>query len=151
MHRKATLAALTAALALATAACGGSDAGPEEPAADPTMRPQQERTALPTPSPRPFPTAADGEDYGACFDGECEVLVTVGIEIEFDGDFRVPPTTVEQISDAVTVVARDSSGYLSFNLGVGGRGNFQNSLNVEVIAVQGEQAVLRFWPGEAGR
>jgi hypothetical protein len=151
MHRNAMLATSAAALSLALTACGGSEPEPATSEPEPTVRAMQDRTDEPTAAPVPFPEAADGEDYDACFDGECEVHVTVGSEIEFDGDFRVPTTTVEAIGDSVTVVARDSSGYLSFELGKGGTGNFQNTLNVQVVAIREEEAVLKFWPGEYQR
>ena len=151
MHRNATLAALAAVLSLALTACGGSEPEPATPEPEPTARAMRDRSDEPSATPVPFPEAADGEDYGACFDGECEVHVTVGSEIEFDGEFRVPTTTVEAIGDSVKVVARDSGGYLSFELGKGGTGNFQNTLNVQVVAIREEEAVLKFWPGEYQR
>lgn len=147
MHRNVITAALAAALALA--ACGGGEdetaTAPPGPAttarADPTMSP-------PSPVPKPEPTAADGEDYDACLDGECEVLVTSGVELEFDDEFRMGTTTVEFGDDFVRLTSRDGGGYLMFELGEGSQGNFQNTLNVRVLDLESDVAVLEFWPGE---
>ena len=68
----------------------------------PTRAPSQSPT--PTESPRP---AADGTDYEACFDGECEVLVTEeSVEIAMDPE--LPP----EIS---SVLIQNRSGDVSVN------------------------------------
>lgn len=149
MHRNATLAALTAALSLALTACGGTE--PESaatPEAAPTGRASLERTAPPTPIALPFPEAADGEDYGACYDGDCEVLVTEGVVIELDDEFRTGALTVASIDEYVNVVSNGGGAFISFNLGPGNVGNMNNVLNIETRAIDGDRAVIRLYPGE---
>jgi hypothetical protein len=150
MHRNVIPAALVAVLALAGCGGGGGEAGPATPEPPPTAR-AEPTLDRPSPVPAPEPSAADGEDYDACFDGECEVLVTAGVELEFDDEFRMGTTTVEFGEDFVRLTSRDGSGYLMFELGEGSQGNFQNTLNVLVVDLKADQAVLRFSPGEYER
>lgn len=147
MHRNVTLASLTAALSLALTACGGSEPEAAPTGPEPTGRSVEDRTP-PTPMPVPFPEAADGEDYGACFDGDCEVLVTEGVEIELDDEFRTGALTVASIDEYVNVVSNGGGAFISFNLGPGNVGNMNNVLNIETRAIDGDRAVIRLYPGE---
>lgn len=118
MRRSPIAIALTAAAMLAPAACGQGDGLPE---------------------------ADDGTDYDTCFEGTCTVLVTEGAEVEIDESFQVGTVSVESINDD-TVDLEAAGGGLSFTLAVDTTGNFQGLLIVEVLGIEGDEAVLRFYP-----
>ncbi|MQM24263.1 hypothetical protein [Glycomyces albidus] len=103
MKRTGSLFTLAAATLLAFAACGPSD---EDDSPEPTTTAPDEigatSTQAPSPSASPtaaLPEAADGTDYGACYDGSCEVFVTAPVEIPLD-----PGLDTEATSAAVTEV-----------------------------------------------
>lgn len=91
-----------------------------------------------------LPKAADGTNFEACADGSCEVQVT-------DGDrFEVPdlgPVDVTVKDDKIKVGSYSDDGEgNSFGLsagGVAGQRLVLNETEFTVVAVKGEQGVLR--------
>ncbi|WP_240797731.1 hypothetical protein [Streptomyces sp. F001] len=85
------LAALTALTVLTAAGCGSSgedepDGGRREPAAEShSPQPMGSPSADRTPSAKPSVTAADGDDVGACADGNCEIAVSKPVTFRFEG------------------------------------------------------------------
>jgi hypothetical protein len=61
----------------------------EVPSGTPTEEPS---TPTPTPS---FPTAKDGQNYAACSDGNCEVLIRKAATLKLDGK-KVAVTVVDE-------------------------------------------------------
>ncbi|MEU4607854.1 hypothetical protein AB0F43_33130 [Kribbella sp. NPDC023972] len=93
---------------LALGACSsGNDtaAGGDSPATTssaptsevPSGTPMEEpSTPTPTPTPTPsFPTAKDGQNYAACSDGNCEVLIRKAATLKLDGK-KVAVTVVDE-------------------------------------------------------
>lgn len=135
------LPALAAVLVLA--ACGAA----EEDSPAPEKESLEEVPELPslavTPSPTPsrevFPEAADGQDYSACADDECEVLVIGQASIDSGAGLL----DVSVADDSVTIF----SGGAVMSVGEGGSAGFGDTLTVAVVAVEGDRAVLAFTPG----
>ena len=95
---------IVAVLAL-TACSAGNDtsAGGESPASTTSATPEmpvepsglpEEPATPPTPTPA-FPAAKDGENYAACADGNCEVLIRKAASITLDGK-KVAVTVVDE-------------------------------------------------------
>jgi hypothetical protein len=91
-HRALTLLTATA---LALTGCGGAEEPPDPTTttAPVSSSPATETTPEPSPTPATLPEAADGTDYDACYDGECEVLVTEPVDIPLDPDLPITATT----------------------------------------------------------
>lgn len=108
----------------------------------PDWKPPLERvTPVPDPSD-PLPKAADGDNTGACSDGECEVLVTSSVDVTAQG-LKVRVTVDE---DDITFRTASSSTQLG-GQGGGGKAEFGENgkeLTVIVIAHNAEGAVLYF-------
>jgi hypothetical protein len=66
---------------------------PEMPV-DPSGVPTEEPTT-PTPAPPSLPAAKDGENYAACADGTCEVVIRQAATITLDGK-KVAVTVVDE-------------------------------------------------------
>ncbi|THV32911.1 hypothetical protein [Glycomyces buryatensis] len=141
------LLATTAALALA--ACG-ADSDPESDAAEATSSQAPEtESASPSPSPSPspteavFPEAADGDDFDACFDGECEVLLTGPVDIAVDPDISgydtVQVTSVE--GGYVSVTPSPDSMAISMSFDMSGSANM-NGLLMAPMAIEADRAVV---------
>ncbi|MFF9200263.1 hypothetical protein ACF1AE_00160 [Streptomyces sp. NPDC014986] len=95
-------------------------------------------TAPPAPDPTgPLPEAADGENTGACSDGECEVLVTSTADITANG-------VGVHVSVADDHVTFRTAGTLMQLGGAGGEAGFGDELKATVVAHDENGAVLRF-------
>ncbi|MEU0743313.1 hypothetical protein [Streptomyces sp. NPDC006134] len=106
---------LLALLGLTAAGCGGSGES-SGGATPPPSRPDGRSTSGPPPAASPSPSgeAADGDDIGACGDGNCEVLVTEPVTVRFEG-----PDGPVKLS--VTKVGRNEIGYTATSeTGAGG-------------------------------
>ncbi len=127
MTRAITVLALPAAAALALAGC---DAGGADSAAAP-------EAAL---------EAADGTDYTACYDGECEVVVSAGTTFDVDPAFGVETLTVAAIEDGVVTVEGEGAGtYVSGTFDAESAAML-NGILIEAAAIDGGEAVLSFTP-----
>ncbi|WP_035735900.1 hypothetical protein [Glycomyces arizonensis] len=162
MARAVSFLALPAAAMLALAGCGAgeegslTDAPSTEAAATGTATPSQsapeETTAAPSPDETTpagaVPTdgtpedAADGTDYGACYDGSCEVVVTEGVAIAFDPEFRVDVLTVTGIDGDLVSLASD---FVATSTSPGGCGSI-NGLGLTIGSVSGGEAIVTFYP-----
>lgn len=109
---------------------------------DPDWKPPLERVTPVPDSSGPLPKAADGDNTGACTDGECEILVTSSVDVTAKGlKVRV---TVDK--DDITFRTASSSTQLGGG-GGGGKAEFGENgkeLTVVVIAHNAEGAVLYF-------
>jgi len=95
-----------------------------------------------TPPDDGLPDAADGTDFGACAQGNCEVLVSESSEIPVDPSFGVDTITIAEVdSDAITVQATGAGSYLQVVVGTDGTGSL-NGIVIEVVSIAGGQAVL---------
>lgn len=138
-------------LGLLLTGCGGGDGDSDGPTATPSPRPSASATpttsAPPSPPSSPgtaFPTPADGTDLKACADGRCEVEVRSGDRITFTGDrVRLDSFTVVRIADNVLTYKAAGPG-TSFDGRITVPGTLVvNDLEVEVVAVDGDRAVIR--------
>ena len=131
------------AAVLVSTACSAAEEDPPEPETESleqvTDLPSLAGTPSPTPSEEAFPEAADGQDYGACADDECEVLVIGQTSI----DSGMGPLSVSVADGSVTLV----SGGVIMSMGEGGTAVFGDTLTVDMVAVEGDRAVLAFTPG----
>lgn len=141
MNTARALPALAAVLILT--ACGAAEEDPPAPERESLERvtdlPSLSGTPSPAPSEEAFPAAADGQDYGACADDECEVLVVGQASI----DSSMGPLSVSVADGSVTIV----SGGAVMSMGEGGTAMFGDTLTVDMAAVEGDRAVLAFTPG----
>lgn len=141
MNLARALPALAAVLVLT--ACGPAEEASPEPETESleevTDLPSLTATPSPTPSAEVFPEAADGQDYSACADDECEVLVIGQASI----DSSMGPLDVSVADDSVTIL----SGGTVMSMGEGGTAIFGTTLTVDMVAVEGDRAVLTFMPG----
>ncbi|EFL33582.1 predicted protein [Streptomyces viridochromogenes DSM 40736] len=80
--------------------------------------------------------AADGDDFAACSDGACEVLVTSTADITANG-----VTVHVSVDDSVTF---RTPGTITNLGGRGGVAQFGFDLKVKVVAHHGKTAVLEF-------
>jgi hypothetical protein len=87
---------LTAALAACTSTSTGKPSTPP---------------SLTTPTTPTFPTAKDGQNYKACNDGNCEVLIRKSATIILNGE-----TNIATVQDGSLRLA-DSDGYVSVSGG----------------------------------
>lgn len=140
MNPVRALPALVAALALT--ACGAD----EEASPAPETESLEEVTDLPTladtpsPSEEPFPESADGQDYSACSDNDCEVLVIGQAQIESE----MGPLIVSVADGGVTIL----NGGTTMSMGEGGTAVFGDALTIDIVAAEADRAVLRFIPGQ---
>lgn len=143
VHRAATVAVSV----LVLSGCGGSGTGTDgrSSATPPSLAPV---SASPSPSPSPSPTgalpeAADGTDLDACYDGECEILLTEPVDIPVDpevyGFDTLSITAIDE--ELVTVKAIVPGGFASVNVGTEGYGVVQG-VTVSALAIGEEGAVL---------
>ncbi|MGW0842831.1 hypothetical protein ACWD26_22285 [Streptomyces sp. NPDC002787] len=123
-----------------------SEAKPSPSASKPTKPAEPAEPASSSPSPTgPLPKAEDGEDTGACKDGNCEILVTEPVDVVIgDGYLHV----IVKYS-TVTLMRFDSSGFLGYvSFGDGGEAAFSTAggkeTTVDATAVNKEGAVLEF-------
>lgn len=94
------LAAAALVIALALVGCTSPpavDAPPGESGTSPavtTLAPSATPSVTPSPTPEPTPkpprrTAANGTDYAACNDGDCEVAVSKPLTFKLDEEFKL--------------------------------------------------------------
>jgi hypothetical protein len=100
-------------------------------------------------SEQPEPSAADGTDVGACFDGTCEVEISKPIDIPMDekfglGDFSVSEVGPDGIEFSVVFPGGSGGGHVSLG-GVGSIGVF-NGISMTIVAFSGENPIVRFAP-----
>lgn len=142
MNRAVSFLALPAAAMLALAGCG---AGEEDPLSEETSAASDGESPGPD---GPLPTdgtpaeAADGTDYEACYGGSCEVVVTEGVEIAFDPEFRIGILTVTGIDGGNVSLASD---FAATSTSPGGCGSV-NDLGLTVGSVSGGEAIIAFYP-----
>ncbi|WP_229874899.1 hypothetical protein [Amycolatopsis deserti] len=144
-------------LLLPLAACSGDGDGkpPEIPAPATT-------SAQP-----PALTAADGRDYGACLDGNCEVLVSDPVDIALTGQGGVDRISVRAVTaEGIEFSTGDGSGSLTpgcvstiYENGSGSRCSsgepekpkpVDGVLAMQVVDVRDGTAVLRLVSGAVG-
>jgi hypothetical protein len=113
---------------LALSACsGGNDtsAGGDAPTSttsstsvEPSGPPSEEpSTPTPTPTPTPaFPTAKDGQNYKACADGNCEVLIRKAAQLTLSGR-KVNATVAD---GRITITNAKKDGGSNFTVSVQG-------------------------------
>ena len=122
---------IVAVLAL-TACSAGNDrsAGAESPESttsstpempvEPSGLPEEPATPTPTPTPTPaFPVAKDGENYAACADGNCEVLIRKAASFTISGE-RTKATVIDgtlKLTSPTGYVSMSGSGYSSWSNG----------------------------------
>lgn len=102
----------------------------------PGAAPDEDAMALVTPT-GPLPKAADGRNTGACSDGECEILVTSGVNITANG------MSVYVTPEDGSIVLRTPSSQMSFG-GRGSMGVFSDELAAIVVGLDKDGAVLKF-------
>ncbi|MFD7403796.1 hypothetical protein ACFV7R_14235 [Streptomyces sp. NPDC059866] len=93
------LTALTTLTVLTAAGCGSPDedqpdSGRRESAAESHSPKPSGSPADRTPSAKPSVTAADGDDVGACADGNCEIAVSKPVTFRFKGPAGVGTATL---------------------------------------------------------
>jgi len=115
-----------AMLALSACSSGGEAAGGGE-----------------SPAGTPFPTAANGQDYAACADGNCEVLVRESATLTVEGQ-KVAVTVAD---GTVRLTGRHANGSeldlsVSGN-GVAGWGSGDRSHELTITAADDSAALLR--------
>lgn len=141
MNPARALPALAAALTLA--ACGADEEASPAPEAESLEEvsdlPSLAGSPSPTPGEEPFPEAADGQDYSACADDDCEVLVVGQTTV----DSGMGPLDVSVSDGSVTIV----SGGSIMSMGEGGTAMFGDTLTIDILAVEDDRAVLEFSPG----
>lgn len=104
-------------------------------------------TTTTTSSTAPPPTAADGTNVAACFDGTCEIAISGPLAIPLDRRFRIARLTVDAINPdglAITFVSTSGGGG-SIQTGVGADSGI-NGITIKVVAINGGTAVLRCSP-----
>ncbi|MFC9132722.1 hypothetical protein ACFT4A_38605 [Streptomyces sp. NPDC057099] len=85
----------------------------------------------------PLPGAADGKNFAACSDGECEVLVTSTADITANGT-KVHVTVADE-----HVTFRTDGAVMQLG-GTGGEAGFGDSLKATIVAHNKDGAVLKF-------
>jgi hypothetical protein len=144
VHRAATVAVSV----LVLSGCGGSGTATDgrSSAAPPPLSPSVSASPSRSPSPSStgaLPEAADGTDLDACYDGECEILVTEPVDIPVDpevyGFETLSITAIEE--ELVTVKAIVPGGFASVNVGTEGYGVVQG-VTVSALAIGEAGAVL---------
>ncbi|SDE12550.1 hypothetical protein [Glycomyces harbinensis] len=132
------------AAVLALTACGAAEEDAPAPETESLEQvselPSMTAAPSPTPSEAAFPEAADGQDYGACADNTCEILVIGQASV----DSSMGPLDVSVADDSVTIY----SGGTTMSMGEGGTAIFGDTLTIEMLAVEGDRAVLNFIPGQ---
>lgn len=123
------LAVLTA---VAVAGCGGSDGSDDSDGKSSGDRSASEsRTAGASPdtsadrtaSATPSVTAADGDDIGACADGDCEVAVSEPVTIRFKGPRGTATLSVTEVGrNKVEYAVKSGSGRSKGGAGGPGQG-----------------------------
>ncbi|QPP06462.1 hypothetical protein G4Z16_08690 [Streptomyces bathyalis] len=128
-HGKAALCAPLLILALLTGltGCAGADGGEGGADAAPSSPPDAKGGSSPSPKTKDkpsagaepsasstLPKAADGTDTKACSDGDCEVELSKGDEIQPPSSYGVDKFTVQKIEDhVITWTAGFSGGRVS--------------------------------------
>jgi hypothetical protein len=148
----------TAALALlALAACGSSgddDARGDDDSGGATTAPTTATTAATTTTAAPtttttFPTAADGTDVQACYDGQCDVQVAAGTRIALDPAVGVATAVVNAVTpQGVDMLVTGPSGsMMRFVAAPGaGPGSVMNDVQFQARGISGDQAVIVLAP-----
>jgi hypothetical protein len=119
-------AILGAALLFVLAACGTPARLPSAPLSpSPSPSPSLEPTSAPPPS---APTsAADGTNVKACYDGNCEILVSKSLRIPLHPRFRTARMSVSVSGTQLTVTATpEGGGGSQCSIGGGGECSFSN-------------------------
>lgn len=163
-YRQAIMSApVVLALVLATTACAGGSPGdasgpaPSSPgstasaAAPSSSASSPEASPSPTensPSPSPSPDVLSAEDkkrYKACRDGACEVLVTEGTTFAINPGVAagMDTVTVTEVDGEGVGVDFDGPGTHIHLDATAGQGGIANGLALRVVAVQGDEAVIR--------
>jgi hypothetical protein len=131
-----------AAVVMATALAGCSSAAPAKaPPSAPPPSAGPSPSASPSPTRPAFPSAADGSNIKACYDGKCEVLVAKKARIPLKPSLRVSGLVVTVSGGRVKMVAGGGS------MQADGNANTTLAMNgvvVYVVAVEDSRAVLKF-------
>lgn len=124
---------------LAACASEPSAPGPTGPATALTL-PARSSSTENGQSTAPAPPA-DGDDVGACFDGDCEVRVPDGTTIRVDPRFEVDGILVTVTDGRARIRIDTGTGYVT----AGGTGStsIYNDLSVKVLGVDGDRALVR--------
>jgi hypothetical protein len=140
------------------AVTGCGDAADAPPGAAPPGAPSTPAATAraSTPDPEPtgepgFPTAADGTNVRACYDGNCEILVTKRVTIGLDPKFGFETFSFDPTDSVWRYTYPDGgSGSLSFleppYEGQWAGPSASQSLALKVVASQGSRAVISLRP-----
>jgi len=110
---------LPLALAVVTACGGAAETPPPTAGTPPSALTTPPPSASSTPPPSAFPTAKDGQNYKACNDGNCEVLIRKHAVLTLNGQKNT--ATVKDGGVRLT----SGSGYVSLS-GLGGYVSWSN-------------------------
>lgn len=109
-----------------------------------TTSPVPERTTTTTTTTPAFPAAVDGTDVTACSDGVCEILVAGPVDIPTPEGVISVLTVAQGGVDLQMVSASGMTSTFSGQRPDQGGPSVLNDLAIEVVALRGGQAVLRF-------
>lgn len=138
-------------LAMALAGCGSPSAGVMPQSSEPIVTTSQVILLSPAPTTAAPPTAADGSNIGACFDGTCEISVSRPVTIPLDGRSGFDAVAIETIAPASMsfrvnfrdgTVGRSSTspgGTVTFSSGAGGT-------IIKVVGINAGTAVIKMSP-----
>lgn len=90
-----------------------------------------------------LPVAANGTDLSACANGNCEVRVDGPTTIPVPGFSRINNVRIEQIIPGMVTASTTVFGLPVFSSTAVGGTIALNGLNVKIVAVHGNSAVLR--------
>jgi hypothetical protein len=97
-----------------------------------------------------LPRAADGTNVRACFDGNCEILVSKPVDIQLNGRLGIGALSVTAIdSSGVDFRSISPSGFVSSFLDQTpsqGGPSTMNKLAISVVAISDKKAVIRLSP-----
>jgi hypothetical protein len=145
------IALLATAMVLAAAGCGEPADPQTQPETAESTEAATSEAASPSPSTEPTPAlpiddtpedAADGDDYDACYDGECEVAVTASTVIEFDPATGVEALSIVEVGPELVVVGTHIG---QIQAGPGGC-NALNQVGFTLRSVAGDTAIVAFYP-----
>lgn len=105
------------------------------------------RSSSPTSSPSPTYRAT--KDLRTCYDGTCTVEVREGTVIPFGDGVRLPDLTIDAVGPSgVDMTAFGSGAVMRLSGQTPGQGgpSTLNETDVEVLAIEGDTAVLRVSP-----
>lgn len=141
-------------LAVLAAGCGSEAVPPSNPLSSTTATASSGTNPTP-PASLPLPStsraaspeaAADGTDYSACRDGECEVFVNGKVVIPLDRKFGFTSFEVTYTRGSTAVFGGDPvNGNLRSTIGGTGELN-TNGITMEILSADSAGAVLHFTP-----